>query len=366
MHKNSILFVDDEPRVLDGLRRMLRNMSGEWDMRFAGGGEEALAAMKVQTCDAVVSDLSMPGMDGEQLVQAVKRLYPSTIRIILSANGRRESMMKVSHSAHEFLVKPCDSLMLTKVLERNLAVRASMGEDEVRSMVMGMDPLPMMSRVYDCLADKDTANSPLNLCYEPSDCAGQNDIALTAELLHLALFLAPQLRNDACEFNHILDVLGDSVGMRELTSTWMPGILPDSMAANFQLGRLCEHSFTVGSRSASILRSLGYDEHAAEHATVAGRLHDVGKLIFITQKAEQYEAVYKRHVKDDIPVHILEREVFGIDHARLGAHVLNLWGLPDDIVEAVALHHAPIKPLDSSWGLRTILYLANGIQGHQS
>lgn len=59
-----ILFVDDERNVLDGLRRMLRNMRKEWDMAFCQGGEEALDALGGEPFDVVVSDMRMPGMDG--------------------------------------------------------------------------------------------------------------------------------------------------------------------------------------------------------------------------------------------------------------------------------------------------------------
>src|ERR1019366_5826779 len=61
-----ILFVDDEPMVLTGLKRSLRPMPAEWEMVFAAGGDEALAAMDRQTFDIIVTDMRMPGMDGAQ------------------------------------------------------------------------------------------------------------------------------------------------------------------------------------------------------------------------------------------------------------------------------------------------------------
>ncbi len=62
--KKRILFVDDEPSVLDGLRRMLRAERGRWDMSFVGGADAALEVMHASDFDAVVSDVSMPGKDG--------------------------------------------------------------------------------------------------------------------------------------------------------------------------------------------------------------------------------------------------------------------------------------------------------------
>ena len=62
--KPRILFVDDEPMILAGLQRMLRNMRSEWDMAFADSGEQALEMLARSPYDVVVSDMRMPGMSG--------------------------------------------------------------------------------------------------------------------------------------------------------------------------------------------------------------------------------------------------------------------------------------------------------------
>ena len=54
--KRNILFVDDEPNVLHGLKRMLRSMRNEWDMSFCPGGQEALQILDEGAFDVVVSD----------------------------------------------------------------------------------------------------------------------------------------------------------------------------------------------------------------------------------------------------------------------------------------------------------------------
>ncbi|MGB2821543.1 MAG: response regulator, partial [Phycisphaerae bacterium] len=65
--KISVLFVDDEPRILNGLHRSLRAMRHEWDMALATGGAEALETLATRPFDVVVSDMRMPGMDGVEL-----------------------------------------------------------------------------------------------------------------------------------------------------------------------------------------------------------------------------------------------------------------------------------------------------------
>ena len=70
--KRHILFVDDEPKVLGGLRRMLCGEQGEWDMSFAGSADDALAMMRESGFDVVVSDVNMPGKDGFALLEHMR------------------------------------------------------------------------------------------------------------------------------------------------------------------------------------------------------------------------------------------------------------------------------------------------------
>ena len=90
-----ILFVDDEPNIIEALRRMLFPLRKEWNMSFCSGASEALAAMEQQRFDVIVSDMRMPGMDGAQLLAEVKTRYPDTVRFILTGQtdgGKRVSV----------------------------------------------------------------------------------------------------------------------------------------------------------------------------------------------------------------------------------------------------------------------------------
>jgi YesN/AraC family two-component response regulator len=74
------LFVDDEPRILDGLRRMLRGMRGEWDMHFAARGAAALDLLGQRPFEVLITDMRMPGMTGGELLVKVKQLHPDVVR----------------------------------------------------------------------------------------------------------------------------------------------------------------------------------------------------------------------------------------------------------------------------------------------
>jgi CheY-like chemotaxis protein len=70
-----VLFVDDEPMILQGIQHSLRSMRAEWEVEFASGGAEALEMMERAPFDVVITDMRMPGMDGAQLLELVKASF---------------------------------------------------------------------------------------------------------------------------------------------------------------------------------------------------------------------------------------------------------------------------------------------------
>ncbi len=102
-----ILFVDDEPNVLQSIQRQLRK---RFDLEIAEGGIEALRVLKEEGPFAViVSDMRMPGMNGVELLSQVKDLYPETVRMMLTGNADQETAMEAVNNGQifRFLTKPC-------------------------------------------------------------------------------------------------------------------------------------------------------------------------------------------------------------------------------------------------------------------
>ncbi|MBU0595077.1 diguanylate cyclase [Candidatus Bipolaricaulota bacterium] len=103
-----ILFVDDEPNMLDGLRRMLRPMESQWKMTFLDSAEKALELLQQETVDAVVSDVRMPGMDGLQLLRNIRshEHLASVAIVIMTGEGSESTAVKAMKSgAQDYLVK---------------------------------------------------------------------------------------------------------------------------------------------------------------------------------------------------------------------------------------------------------------------
>ena len=115
-----ILFVDDEPNVLQSIRRSLRK---EFDLDTAEGGEEALQMMKSNgTYAIIVSDMRMPGMNGVELLAQAKQDSPDTVRMMLTGNADQQTAVDaVNHGdIFRFLNKPCETADLAQAIKNGL------------------------------------------------------------------------------------------------------------------------------------------------------------------------------------------------------------------------------------------------------
>ena len=113
-----VLFVDDDPDVLDSLRHLLTRQEHEWDMVFAPDPDAGLAELEREAADVVVSDLRMPGIGGAGFLALVRDLYPSAARIVLSGEADPESAQQEIPLAHQYLGKPCRADLLVDVVNR--------------------------------------------------------------------------------------------------------------------------------------------------------------------------------------------------------------------------------------------------------
>lgn len=112
-----ILCVDDEPRMVQGLAAHLRR---RYEVLTALGGQQALEQLKsAGTVAVVISDMRMPGMDGAALLAEVYKLYPDTVRILLTGEPGRDAVVSAVNKGQifRFLTKPCPAEELITCIE---------------------------------------------------------------------------------------------------------------------------------------------------------------------------------------------------------------------------------------------------------
>ena len=336
----TLLFVDDEPNVLQGLQRQLRSMRHEWDMHFVENGKKALEFMAAQAVDIVVSDMMMPGMDGAQLLSEVVHRHPQTVRLILSGHAHREAVLRLVGPAHQYLSKPCNADELRRAIVRAFALRDLLGNERLKRLTTRIKNLPTLPALQNQLDEELRKDSP---SLERVGKIISRDIAMTAKILQLvnsAFFGLAQSIGSPMEAAAYL-------GLNTIRSlTLSAGIFSQydqKICRDFSLDALARHSWTTGVMAHKLAQSERQDAKILDQCFLAGLLHDVGQLVLAFGLQEEYAQVIVRAKDHNLPMCQVEQDMFGANHSNVGAYLLALWGLPNPIIEAVALHHQPAQ-----------------------
>lgn len=178
-----ILFVDDDPNILRGLRRMLRGQRNHWDMLFAEGGRAAMDLLDTRAIDVVVSDMRMPDVDGAMVMEHAQRRAPEAIRMVLSGESDRELTHRTVGISHRFFSKPCDTSAIIAAVERPLAVkrqlRSILPEDADGDLMRLWTPVDIGAAFF--AAGRKAGAAPRDVAE-----VARHDPALAARLLQLA------------------------------------------------------------------------------------------------------------------------------------------------------------------------------------
>ena len=357
--KRRILFVDDEPNVLLGLKRMLRSQRHEWDMAFAGGGAEGLTLMEKEPFDVVVSDMRMPGMDGAEFLTAVMSRYPDVVRLILSGHSEWELIMKSVGPAHQYLTKPCAAEELKTTVAQAFALRELLADHNLRTLVSRMETLPSLPALYQRILA--ALRSPDASCSVVAEIVSQ-DPAMAAKVLQLvnsAFFGLPQQISSPAQAVTLLGL--DAVKSLVLSVNVFAEFDPQRIK-DLSLDTLWTHCMAAGSVAKRIAQMESHDAKLWDDALLAGLLHDIGKLVVVANLPDVYAAIQQRAAAGDFELVEAERDELGATHAEVGAYLLGLWALPDPIVEAVAFHHRPSQCLSHGFTPLTAVHAANCLE----
>jgi HD-like signal output (HDOD) protein len=91
-------------------------------------------------------------------------------------------------------------------------------------------------------------------------------------------------------------------------------------------------------------------------------LHDIGRVVLGASLPGVYQHAVARSGEEEELLCESELQELGATHAEVGAYLLGLWGLPDSIVEAIALHHRPHESAQPTFSLLTAIHAAEAIE----
>ncbi|MBT4274872.1 MAG: response regulator [Deltaproteobacteria bacterium] len=311
-----ILFVDDEPLILEGLQNLLRRFRKKWAMSFAVGADEALEKLDIETFDIVITDMRMPGLSGAELLKRVRETHPGTARIMLSGYSEEETILQALPVAHQYMSKPCDPIILQRIIE---------------NLVSGIEHLnnPAVAQSANRLGAPLTSAQNLSTLQEllehPEESGDAiqrlvaSDIGLSARLLQIvssSFFGRPQVVSDVGQAIHYLGMpmLKRLAHHPEIFNVTLP-TQPDALQQFNDVTATAQHF----SQHLAVLLGEGAE---GGPGTTAAMLIALGPLAMV-QMGEDLN-----------PGSQLE--------AGLSQFLLQLWGLPEKLTQlSDNLHHQP-------------------------
>ncbi len=358
MSKLRLAFVDDEPNILSGLKRMLRVFRKEWEMHFFEGGAEALAAMEESPFDVLISDMRMPGINGAELLKLVHEKYPATIRIILSGHCDQDLILQSVGFAHQYLSKPSSPEKVQMVVNKSMQLRKLLHNAKLQEKVSTIQALPTPPAIYQELIGEINSEEPSIKAV--ADIISR-DVGITTKLLQILNSAFFGLPTEVASPLHAVNLLGLDTIQSLVLTTGVFNLLDIEPIGTMTTSWHTSHGIRVGRLAKEITKRLGFDQKASRNAMLAGMLHDVGILVELAYFRTQFEAAYNESVSRGISIQEAERSYFGVDHGEIGAYLLGIWGLPDPIIEAIGLHHDPSRSLDCAGSELLAVHLAEAL-----
>jgi HD-like signal output (HDOD) protein/ActR/RegA family two-component response regulator len=324
--RKRILFVDDEPSLLAALSNLMRRDRHRWDLVFALGGAEALRELEKGAFDIVLTDMRMPEVDGLAVLTAVKQSSPRTIRIILSGYAESSAVLQALPLVHQFLSKPCDAKTLRSTIERCGGDQRLPSDKTLTGLIGSLPCLPSVPELLEQLraATRDpdvTIDTLIAIC--------EQDPALAAKVLQIAN--TNHFRNDDRPTSSIkvaVAMLGVEV-MTSLATSEMVG-LPTSAVCQALIGPIQREAVDAARQA----RLAVTDPERADDAYAAALLHAIGRLVLAHELADAYLPAIEKARATGTPLWECERDLLGVTHPAVGAHLLGMWALPPELVEA--------------------------------
>ncbi len=347
-----ILFVDDEPKILEGIKSSLYGRRRDWDMEFIVGGARALEAMAGAHFDVLVTDLRMPVVDGIALVTQARTASPDTIRIVLSGYADNDQSQQLVTLAHRYLSKPCEPKRLEECIERCMALQSLVQSEKLRVKMGPVATLPPMPTTFAAL-QRALANPAVDAAKVAAII--QKDSAISAKVLQVCNSAFFRLPRRVSSIPQAVAYLGLSTVHSLVLSAelFKPG---GAICKSLDVQQLQRHALGVG----SIARMLAAGRAWAEDAFLAGLLHDIGLLLLGRQFKDEMQCAIMATAAGE-PLREAEQKYIGVDHGSAGAYLLGLWGLPYEIVEPVALHEIPTAVSQTSFDVLSAVAIAHAL-----
>ncbi len=359
-HTVKILFVDDEQSILKSLQHLMADE--KWHCYYASSAQEALDLLTTVEVDLLVSDVMMPGIDGIELLTQVKKRYPKTVRIFLTAYAKQGKVVTAlaEGNAQQIIPKPWIDQELKEVIRS--ALRQSNQQKKFSGKFQTLlNSMPLLPPLPESYAQVQSCISADEVDIEKMAIIIGQDVAMSTALLHWAnsALFGQRFRVDTIK--KAIVVLGTDIVVNLVLSEAVSQSVANTELHidGFDLKNYKAHSIATAIIARLLIKALhASDSDLQDKAFVAGLLHDMGKLIEANHIGKSFSAAVQHAEKHNCSLAEAEKTTIGTSHAELGSFLAEWWTLPHFIGEAILLHHQP-KASSIEPQIVNAVYLAN-------
>jgi HD-like signal output (HDOD) protein/CheY-like chemotaxis protein len=349
-----ILLVDAAPAALAQLQQVLQALRPQWETASANSATVAMVTLSQRRFDAVVSDIGGAGLDGPQLLTLVRDGYPNVVRLCLSDNTDDDAFLRAVPVTHQFLSKPCNVEHLCEVLERICSLRDILRSGAIHELIGNLKALPATPQTFQALSE---AIARPNAHAADITQIVSADTALSVKVLQLANSAYYRRGAPVTSIQAAISYAGLEMIKSLALSACVFSALDASPTAVKRLQDLQGRSL----RKAHFARMLLRESRHADEAFTAALLLDIGQAVLALSAPEKFEQMIELARVSGRAWHEVEPEVFGAAHPEVGAYLLGLWGLPLDLIEAVAYHHAPSRVQHAHTSVLAAVHVADAV-----
>lgn len=347
------MFVGEDQDLWPDLLK--RSAQENWRMTFAHAGDEALAALDEQDFDAVISNLRLRGMSGPELLHEVRQRKPTVWRFLRGKPKTAHESNGWAGAAHQFIDTPSvDEIQkrLVQAFEKRFWMPGAIAENLLAMCPILPSPPKLYYRILDALESSNTSLEKIGELIE-------QDPPMAAKILKLVNSAVFALQLDVNRASDAVMYLGMETTKAMVLMAHTVSSFQTVERAEFSMEQLLRHSFTTARYARWIAQTECPRGFLPDQSFTAGLLHDLGKFLLAANRCEAYARTLQHARKNKLNLCQAEKDFFGADHAELGGCLLSSWGLPQPVVEAVALHHAPVWLGEPNFCPATAVHVAN-------
>jgi HD-like signal output (HDOD) protein len=326
-----------------------------WKIKTVKNGDEALTALKNSPFDISIANLSLPKKPGDILLAHTKRDYPNSLRFLIHEPGDTKSLQKGTGLAHRYLEKPITPERLVQSVDEVLRTQLRIRRKEVVQIISDTKELHINTRpMQELLMTADNPNCDINDLV-PVISQHPTAVATILQVANTAFFGAGGRIETIAEAIQMLGMdFVRNLSISELAKKQLslpPGLQEIANA-------VLKHSIDT-SQCGLQMRKFDVSVKQVQTLSSLALLHDLGKLVLLKNKGDDYADIMGRSIENNRPCWRLEQALFGCDHAAIGAFLFAMWGLPENIIRAVAWHHEPLEFPSNEFSSISLLHLAN-------